>query len=236
MLKSGIDQDALIDMFSTASARQSRQLQEAVCQATLGALQGRELSLKNIRGVLQAVAQAASAGVAKSSLPQVDAEALLNGAVAGMDQALLKAVEANRVALQRFVDQGVGLQEKQLKKALDDLEKFEDTLIGAIRKSTDGASQQLAAQWAPVLEKLQAGGTLTGGQAAATAEELASQMQSALRETRAASLKAAQALAQSYTALVSGVLIGMSDALRQAPSAPAAPDEPAAPGRTTRKK
>ena len=118
MLKSGIDQDALIEMFSTASARQSQQLQDAVCQATLGALQGRELSLKNIRGVLQAVAQAAGAGVAQNKLPQVDVQALLDRAVSGMDEALLKAVEANRVALQRFVDQGVGLQEKQLKKAL----------------------------------------------------------------------------------------------------------------------
>jgi hypothetical protein len=36
-----------------------------------------------------------------------------------------------------------------------------------------------------------------------------------MRATRAASLKAAQTLAESYTALVSGVLIGMSDALRQ---------------------
>ena len=36
-------------------------------------------------------------------------------------------------------------------------------------------------------------------------------------------MKAAQALAQSYTALVSGVLIGMSDALRQGGAAAKAP-------------
>ena len=40
-------------------------------------------------------------------------------------------------------------------------------------------------------------------------------MHTAMRDTRAASLKAAQTLAESYTALVSGVLIGMSDALTQ---------------------
>ena len=235
MLKSGIDQDALIEMFSTASARQSQQLQDAVCQATLGALQGRELSLKNIRGVLQAVAQAASAGAAQNKLPQVDVESLLDRAVSGMDEALLKAVDANRVALQRFVDQGVGLQEKQLKKAMDDLEKFEDTLIGAVKKTAEGAGAQIATQWAPVLEKLQAGGTLTGGQASATAEQLASQMQAALRDSRAAGMKAAQALAQSYTALVSGVLIGMSDALRQGASSPAPSPAPASKSSTRRR-
>ena len=41
------------------------------------------------------------------------------------------------------------------------------------------------------------------------------QMQTAMRASRAASLRAAQTLADSYTALVSGVLIGMSDALRE---------------------
>ena len=80
--------------------------------------------------------------------------------------------------------------------------------------------------WNAVLEKLQAGGTLSGAQASSTAEQFA-QMQSAMRDGRAAGLKAAQALAESYTALVSGVLIGMSEALQQGGSSSA---------KTTRKK
>jgi len=221
-VKAGIDQEALIEMFASASAKQGEQLREAVRRATLGALQGRELSLKNIKDVLNAVTKAASAGAAQSGLPEVDVENLLNNAVGGMDDALLKAVEANRVALQQFADQGMGLQEKQLKKALDDLEKMEDTFIGVVKKSADAASAQLGAPWAQVLDKLQAGGTMSGAQAATTAEQVAQQMQSAMRDSRAAGLKAAQALAQSYTALVSGVLIGMSDALQQGGSASAA--------------
>jgi len=171
--------------------------------------------LKNIRDVLSAVTKAASTGAAQSGLPAVDVENLLDSAVAGMDDALLKAVDANRVALQQFVDQGVGLQEKQLKKAVDDLEKFEDMLLGVVKKSAEAASAQVGASWGHVLEKLQAGGTVSGTQAANTAEQLAQQMQTAMRDSRTAGLKAAQALAQSYSALVSGVLIGMSDALKQ---------------------
>ena len=70
-----------------------------------------------------------------------------------------------------------------------------------------------------------------GLQASATVEQMASQMQSALRSSRAAGLRAAQSLAESYTALVSGVLIGMSDALRQGGSSG---DAPAAPARKKR--
>lgn len=215
MLKSGIDQDRIIEMFATASASGADQLRNGVQQATLAALQGRELSLKNIRSVLKTVAQAASTGAAQNKLPGVDVEALLDQAVAGMDAALLKAVDANRVALQQLVSQGADLREKHLKKALADLEAMEDSFIGALKKAADAAGTQATAQWAPILEKMQAGGTLSGAKAATTAEQFVQQMQTAMRDSRAAGLKAAQTLAESYAALVSGVLIGMSDALTQ---------------------
>ena len=219
MLKSGIDQDRIIEMFATASASGADQLRNGVQQATLAALQGRELSLKNIRSVLKTVAQAASAGAAQNKLPGVDVEALLDQAVSGMDAALLKAVDANRVALQQLVSQGADLREKHLKKALSDLEAMEDSFIGALKKAADAAGTQVASQWAPVLEKMQAGGTLSGAKAATTAEQFVQQMQTAMRDSRAAGLKAAQTLAESYAALVSGVLIGMSDALTQGSTA-----------------
>jgi hypothetical protein len=57
--------------------------------------------------------------------------------------------------------------------------------------------------------------------ASATAEQLMAQMQGAMRDTRAAGLKAVQTLAESYAALASGVLIGMSDALQQGKATPA---------------
>ena len=215
MLKAGIDQDAIITMFANASSKGGEQLRKAVGEATLAALQGRELSLKNIRGVLKTMAQSASTGAAKNLTAGLDVESLLDKAVAGMDDALVKAVEANRVALQQFVSQGADLREKHLKKALNDLENMEDTFIGALKKATEAAGSQMSGQWAPVLEKLQAGGTISGAQAATAAEQFAGQVQTAIRDSRAAGLRAAQTMAEGYATLVSGVLIGMSDALKQ---------------------
>ena len=106
MAKPMFDADALISAFETATAQQGAQLKKAVSDATLASLQGRELTLKNIRAALKAVTDAASAGAAKNLTSGVDAGALLDQAVAGMDQALLKAVEANRVALGQLVSQG----------------------------------------------------------------------------------------------------------------------------------
>ena len=102
MAKPLFDAAALIDMFQNATARQGEQLRKASGEATLAALQGRELTLKNIRAALKSVAEAASAGAAKNPLAAAggfDTEALLDKAVAGMDDALLKAVEANRTCL-----------------------------------------------------------------------------------------------------------------------------------------
>ena len=227
MMKSGIDQQALIDQFASASAQQTAQLRSTVFNATLGALQGRELSLKNIRSVLATVAQAASAGAAKNPLlGSMDVESLLDNAVAGMDDAMLKAVEANRVALQQFVDKGVDLRETQLKKALDEMDKFEDALLGTLTKAAGAAGDPMTAPWAAVLDKLKLSGTQTGLKASGAHEQLSAQMaqmHGAIRETRAASLRAAQTLAESYTALVSGVLIGLSDALRQGSAAAKTP-------------
>lgn len=216
MAKPAFDADALITMFENASSEGSAKLRKSVADATLKALQGRELTLKNIRAVLGTVTQAASTGLANNPAA-VDADKLLDQAVAGMDDALLKAVDAHRVALQQLAAQGADLRDKHLKKALADLDRFEDMMLETVQKSAAGAGDQMASAWAPVLGRMQAGGTASGAQAAAAVEQLQSQMkqvQDAVRGTRATGLRAAQALAESYTAMVSGVLIGMTDAMR----------------------
>ncbi len=214
-MKAGIDQDALIRMFSEATAKQGEQLRSAVYQTTLRALQGRELTLQNIRGVLKTVTQAASAGAAQNAAAGIDPEDLLAKAVEGMDDALLQAVEANRVALQRLADQGADLRDKHLKKALSDLEKMEDALLDSVGKAAEAASGQLAGAWGPILEKMKMSGTGTGAQASATVEQMSRQMRDAVRSSRAAGPRAPQALAERYGARASGVRIGMSDALQQ---------------------
>ena len=215
MNKSGIDQDALIKMFSEASAKQGDALRKAVADATLKGLQGRELTLENIRKVVKTVAQATSTGAAQNSASSVDVEGLLAKAVAGIDSALLQAVEANRKALAQFVEQGAGLQEKQLKEAIANVEKMEDVFFSAMTKATQ-ASGPLQAAWENVLGAMKLKGSDTGAGATAAVEQVMRKAQTALREGRATGMRAAQAMLDSYAALVSGVLIGMSEGLQGA--------------------
>jgi hypothetical protein len=222
MIKYGIDQDALIKQFSQATAQQGEALRKAVNEATLKALQGRELTLANIKQVLNTVAKAASTGAAGSPLAAVDVEGLLGKAFAGMDGALGQAVQANRKALQQMVDQGASLRETQLKKALADIEKMEDALFDAVRKAAGGTGATLQGPWAQVLGAAQGKATNTGTLASTTIEQLLDSAQQGLRNGRALSVRASQAMLDSYSTLVSGVLIGMSEALDQGGTAPPA--------------
>ncbi len=219
MIKHGIDQEALIKKFSEATAQQGEAIRKAVTDATLKALQGRELTLANIKQVLATVTKAASAGAAKNPLEAVDVEALLGKAVAGMDDALEKAVHANRVALQQMVDQGVNVRETHLKKVLSEIDKMEDSMFAAIRKAAAEAGE-MQNPWSSVLSAAQGQGTGTGAQASATMQQFMDSAQQSMREGRELGMKVSQAMLDSYATLASGVLIGMADAMKQAEGKP----------------
>lgn len=218
MMKAGIDQDALIQMFAQATARQGESLRKAVSEATLKALQGRELTQENIRKVLQSVTQASSKGLAQSPLDPDAVEAMLGKVFAGMDAALLQAVQANQRALQQFVGQGADLQDKQMQAALAGIEKMEDVFFSSVGKAAKAAGGPVQQGWEQVLQSMKLQGTSTGAQADKVVEDLVAQARSTLRTSRATGMRAAQAMMDSYAALVSGVLIGMSEGLSQSAS------------------
>lgn len=229
MPKFGFDQDALIGQFADASARQGEALRKAVQEATLKALQGRELTLKNIKGAVKQVTEAAAMGANKNPLGAEQMEPLLNKAIAGLDGALLQAVEANRTALQQLVDQGANLRETQLKKALSELEKMEDAFFATVRKAAVDGTGPLHAVWGDALEKFQLKGSGSGAQASQVVADLTERAQEAMRDGRAMGLKVAQVMLDSYAAVASGVLIGLVQGMQSGGAA-----EPAA--KTTRRK
>jgi len=91
----------------------------------------------------------------------------------------------------------------------------------------------LQGPWQQVLKTMKVEGTATGAGAAQTVEDLMSQAQNALRKGRATSLRASQVLMDSYAAMVSGVLIGMSEGLGGAVPVAAAPKAAPAKKRTS---
>ena len=194
-------------------------------------MQARELGLSQINSVVRNVTQGVNAGLGDKG----DVEKVLADAVAGMDDALLKVVEANQVALTKLTEGGASFEESGVKKALDELEKLEDKFRDGITQGTQEAGARLTQQWASVLEKIPHGGTDTGERVVQTIAAHAQQAQDAMKQSREAGLKVAHTLTQNYATLVSGVLMGLSEAMqhgtRQRPRSPRPNSDPEWPTR-----
>jgi hypothetical protein len=187
----------------------------AIRDLTLQALQARELSLKQISTVVRRIAEGVNLGIADEKR---NVEKTLSDAFAGMDEALLKVVEANQVALEKLTEGGASFEQSGIRKGLKELEAFEEEFLDGIKAATRKASKQAREQWTSILGNIQPGGTDSGARAAETLETYAQQAKTAMRSSRESSLKIMHTLTQNYATLVSGVLIGLSEAVGQSKS------------------
>jgi Family of unknown function (DUF6781) len=210
MKNAALNSDEMLKTMVAEAVKQQTQIRSAVRDIMLKALQARELGLGQINSVVRNVTQGVSAGLGDKG----DVEKVLADAVAGMDDALLKVVEANQVALTKLAESGAGFDESGVKKALDELEKFEDKFRDGIEQGAQEAGARLKQQWASVLDKIPHGGTDTGERVVQTIAAHAQQAKDAMTQSREAGLKIAHTFAQNYATLVSGVLMGLSEAMQ----------------------
>jgi len=216
MIKLPVDADEVLKNMAAQAVRQGEDMRVAVRELTLNALRSRELSLTQIRQVLKSITEGVSKG---SAQPGINVEQTFESALAGMDDALLKAVEANQMALQQLASQGESFRESHVKKALTDLEKLEDDFLKTVKQAAAKSTEQLKQQWVGVVQQKQLAGTDAGAQVKAMMEQFSEQMQEAVRSQRRATLKAAHGLSENFTTLASGILIGLSEGLNQAGAA-----------------
>ena len=212
MVQSVVEIDEFLKKQASAAVKQGEDLRAAVRELTLNALRNRALTLAQIKQVLKSVSAGVNVGAAKSKM---DIDQVPEQAVAGMDDALLKAVQANHLALQQVAAAGQSFEQSQVKKALQELERLEDEFLNAVKQASEGAPKSMRAHWANVLQQKEVSGTEAGEQAAATMKAFAERTQSAMRDQRRAGAKAAQAFSQNFATLASGLLTGLSKALEQ---------------------
>jgi hypothetical protein len=205
-----MDADEVLKGLAQESVKQGENLRTAVRELTLSALRGRELTVEQITRVVRTVTEGVNAGAASS---KADAGTVLSEAFSGMDEAVLKAVQANHLALQQFSAQGQG--GSSLQKALDDLERLEDGFLNAVKDATRKGSQQLREQWTSLLRQKETAGTATQTQIEQTLEEFSDRMRDAVRQQRRTALKTAEVMAGNFSTLASGILIGLTEGLKQ---------------------
>jgi hypothetical protein len=210
-MKPMIDTDEVLSQMTAQAVAQGESLRTTVRDLTLQALQSRELSLGQIKSVIGSVTKGVNMGAIQG---QLDTDEVFGQAIAGMDDALLKVVEASRIALHQITGERE-FRDSHLKKALDDLERLEDEFLATVKKTAAGAGAPFKSQWSGALEEQMIAGTATGQQVMSVMEQYGDQIQKAARAQRDAGFRAAHVLAQNFAALASGVLIGLSEAMQQ---------------------
>src|SRR5258706_6336983 len=143
----------------------------------------RERSQKQNKMVVRKVTEGVNVGVGDG---KIDVEKALSNALAGMDEALLKVVEANKVALQKLTEGGASFEESSVKKGLKDLEAFEENFLDGVKRAAQEASERTKEQWKSILDKTPRGGTDTGARVEETLSEHAREAQAAARSSREA--------------------------------------------------
>lgn len=210
-MKPMLDTDEVLSQMTAQAVAQGESLRATVRDLTLQALQSRELSLNQIKSVISSVTQGVNMGAIQGKL---DTDEVFAQALAGMDDALLKVVEASRIALHQITGERE-FRDSHLKKALDDLERLEDEFLATVKKASAGAGSPFKSQWSGALEEQMSAGTATGQQVMSMMEQYGAQVQKAARAQRDAGFRAAHALAQNFATLASGVLIGLTEAMQQ---------------------
>jgi ElaB/YqjD/DUF883 family membrane-anchored ribosome-binding protein len=211
MNPSTINPDEMLKSMAAQAVKQHEQIRTTIRDLTLKTLQARDLSLEQINSVVRNITAGVNIGVGDKP----DTQQTLSDAFAGMDDALLKVVEANKLALQKLTDGGANFEESSVKKGLKELEAFEEKFLDGVKNAVQSSSDPIKQQWKSILDKIPRGGTETGAQVAETISARAREAQVAMQSSREAGLKAMHAITQNYATLVSGVLIGLSEAFEQ---------------------
>ena len=154
MIKSGIDQDAMVKMFSEATAKQGEVLRKAVGRSHAEGAAGARADDGQHQKVFKSVTEAASAGAAQKRLAACPTwrRCSTRPSPAWTPRCCRPSRRTAR-RCEQFVEQGVGVQEKQMKGALANIEKMEDMFFAAVTKAAQSAGA-VQGPWAQVLDAM----------------------------------------------------------------------------------
>ncbi len=211
-MKPTLDANELLETMAAKAVEHGDTLRQSVRDLTLKALSSREATVEQINKVVESVTSGINQGALAA---KADASKVLKDALAGMDEAVVKVVEANQIALKQLTDQGSNFETSQLKKRLDEMTSLEAQFVASVQKAAESAGAPLKAAWAPVIAQLKTAGSQTGAEAQRVSETFAKNLQDQLQSTRETAFKTAHTLTQNYAAVVSGVLMGLSEAYKE---------------------
>lgn len=199
-----------------------RDIKETVRRITLKALTEGELDTKSVRQVASAVVKGAGLGAASHG---PEAKVILAKAVSGLDEALSKAAEASKLALEEAAGRGEEFSSRDLKRTLDDMQGLEELFLETLRDAAKGGKDQVSATLHDLAEHAQHSGTAVGTQLKEGLTDLVEQVTGAGKTRLESGTEAAKTTGSLLARLASGMLEGIADSLHPPADVEAKPDE-----------
>lgn len=196
----------------STSVEQGVDIREKVRNLTLQALKIRKLSPDEIKPVISAVTEGISLGAAKRV---GEAKSALTEGLAGLDEALTKAAEATRLALQQLTAQTKDFSESDLSWALVSLKRLEEEFLDTVSVVADSATGRIKQEMKDLVVHARRAGTDTGAKVAETVSTFGNKVSATLHEGKAVGKDAAREMSARLASLASGIFAGMADALHE---------------------
>jgi len=196
----------------SASVEAGVDIRTKVRDLTLQALRTRKLNPEEIKPVIAAVTEGISVGAAKRT---GEVKAALSEGLTGLDEALAKATEATRLALQQLTSQAKDFSENELDWALVNLKRLEEEFLDTVGTVADAAAGKIKQELKELIVHARRAGTDTGAKVAETVGILGNKVTATLHESKTAGAEATRAMSARLAALASGILAGMADALHE---------------------
>lgn len=201
-----------IKQAASASVEEGVDIREKVRDLTLRALKTRKLSTEEIRPVINAVTEGISVGAAKRA---GEVKSALSEGLAGMDEALTKAAEATRLALEQMTSHAKDFSESELDWALVNLKRLEEEFLDTVSVVADSAAGKIKQELKDLVVHARRAGTDTGAKVAETVSTLGNKVSATLHEGKVVGKDAAREMSARLASLAGGILAGMADALHE---------------------
>ena len=184
----------------------SQNVQAAVRDITLKALGEGELDRQRIKAVAEAVMQGAGEAVERES------EQLKGGlgeAAAGLEQALIQAADAFRLAIEEAAGRVSEFSSNDLKRSLNDLDSLENIFVETLLRTAKSGGEVIRTIVEDLVTHTRNSGTSVGQHVARNMEEL----QNRLRELGADTAGAGEEAVNRIGLIARGILAGVAESL-----------------------
>ena len=205
-------QNESIKAEAAAVAEEGKDLRTQVRDITLRALSRRSLSLGEVGAVVRAVTEGVSLGLGRRGGEIKDAA---REALDGLDEGLKKLAEVTRLTLQQATAQGREFHAQDLKPALEEMRRLEETFLLTVSQVTHAAGGRIKEEFQAFVAHGQRAGTDSGRVMADTVAEFNKRFFSTVKAGLMDSASVTAEIKQRLGAIGSGVLSGVADALHE---------------------